>query len=264
MKPERIAQHRLARDDATLAWTEEGCGPALIWAHGLMSNSYSLEQKNIYDFGPVIAAGSRLVRYDARGHGRSMAEAVPSHFTWSHLAGDLLAIADQTSADQPVSAMGCSMGTGTILHAATAVPARFAKLVLTAPPTAWKTRRAQAYLYEKSAATIDRDGQPALDALVANMAPPPIFTDLPEFPVEVNINLLPSILRGVGQSDLPSPDAIRQLDLPVLILAWESDPTHPIASAERLAELIPGAKLHVAKHVNDVRNWGNLVADFLA
>jgi len=264
MTVKRLAEHHLARDDATLAWTEEGTGPAVIWAHGLMSNSYSLEQKGIYNFAPITAAGSRLVRYDARGHGRSVAEAVAAHFTWRHLAGDFLAVANQASPDQPVCAIGCSMGTATILHAATTTPSRFSKLILTAPPTAWETRKAQASVYETSAATIERDGQPAVDALVANMAPPPIFTDLPEFPVEVNRNLLPSILRGAGQSDLPSADAIAKLALPVLILAWESDPTHPIASAERLAGIIPGAKLHIAKHVNDVRNWGQLIADFLA
>ncbi|WP_158091244.1 hypothetical protein [Thalassospira mesophila] len=41
-------------------------------------------------------------------------------------------------------------------------------------------------------------------------------------------------------------------------------PPHPVTSAQRLAEFISGAKLHIATHVNDVRNWGHLVADFLA
>ncbi|OKH86741.1 alpha/beta fold hydrolase [Thalassospira sp. TSL5-1] len=259
-----LHESQLNLPDATLVWTREGTatGPTLVWAHGLMSNSYSLEDKGIYDFAPLSAAGT-LIRYDARGHGRSNARAVAERFTWPALADDFLAIAKAAAPDQKIVGMGCSMGTATLLHAALKAPETFAKLVLTAPPTAWETRRAHKSVYQNSARTLERDGQPALDALAANMAPPPIFTDLPAFPVETSLDLLPSILRGASMSDLPSQDDLRSISVPVLVLAWENDSSHPITTAQTLVSLLPNAELHVAKSINDVRNWGHRIANFM-
>jgi len=41
------------------------------------------------------------------------------------------------------------MGTGTVLHAVVKAPGRFERLVLTAPPTTWEARAAQAEIYER-------------------------------------------------------------------------------------------------------------------
>ncbi|PKR52957.1 alpha/beta hydrolase [Thalassospira marina] len=260
-----LAQHPLDLPDARLIWTHEGneTGPTLIWAHGLMSDSYSLEQNGIYDFAPISAAG-RLVRYDARGHGRSTANPFPERFSWPCLADDLLALARAASPNKPVIGMGCSMGTATLLHAVLKAPDAFSKLVLTAAPTAWETRQAQASVYENAATTIEKLGQPALDALVANMAPPPIFTDLPAFPVEITLEMLPAILRGAGMSDFPARKDLTSITQPTLILAWESDPSHPVATAQTLASLLPNAELHIAKSIGEVNNWGQRIAQFMS
>jgi hypothetical protein len=37
-----------------------------------------------------------------------------------------------------------------------------------------------------------------------------------------------------------------------------------VATAERLVELIPGAQLHVAESLEQVRGWNRLAARFLA
>ena len=42
---------------------------------------------------------------------------------------------------------------------------------------------------------------------------------------------------------------------PTLILAWDGDPGHPVATAERLHELIPGSALHVARTPEELRTW---------
>jgi hypothetical protein len=72
------------------------------------------------------------------------------------------------------------------------------------------------------------------------------------------------VLRGAGASDLPAPDVVRGLAAPALILAWETDPGHPLATAERLAELLPDADLHVARRLRDVTSWTRLADGFLA
>ena len=58
----------------------------------------------------------------------------------------------------PIDAIGASMGTGTLLHAAVQAPHRFRRLILSAPPTAWESRTAQAGMYEQAASLIERQG----------------------------------------------------------------------------------------------------------
>jgi len=48
--------------------------------------------------------------------------------------------------------------------------------------------------------------------------------------------------------------------VPTLLLAWIEDPAHPVSSAERLHDLIPGSRLDLARTHADVRRWPGLVA----
>jgi len=47
------------------------------------------------------------------------------------------------------------------------------------------------------------------------------------------------------------------------VLAWDTDPGHPVSTAERLVELLPDAELHVATNVDEIRAWPQMTADFL-
>ncbi|MGI3782855.1 MAG: alpha/beta fold hydrolase, partial [Janthinobacterium lividum] len=75
--------------------------------------------------------------------------------------------------------------------------------------------------------------------------------------------LLPSVLRGAADSDLPDGATLRGLRLPVLVLSWHDDPSHPVETGERLAELIDGAELETAATVAELRTWGRRAATFL-
>ena len=92
----------------TLAWTQEGEGSTVVWAHGLLGDTASLERGGVFDWAP-LAAGNRLVRYDARGHGRSSAEPNPDDLTFASLADDLLALVDAVQPTGPIAAIGCSI-----------------------------------------------------------------------------------------------------------------------------------------------------------
>jgi pimeloyl-ACP methyl ester carboxylesterase len=50
---------------------------------------------------------------------------------------------------------------------------------------------------------------------------------------------------------------------PALILAWDTDPGHPVSTAERLHELLPVSELHVATTLDAVREWPERIAGFL-
>ncbi|EGJ74980.1 putative alpha/beta hydrolase [Streptomyces sp. Tu6071] len=246
---------------ARLACTVRGTGPAVLLAHGITCSRAHDARYGLPDYAPV-AAHHRLVAYDARGHGESGGRPEPAAYEWSALAGDMLALADHFSPETPVAAIGCSMGTATALHAALRAPERFFALVLTAVPTAWETRAAQAGLYRRMAALAAEDPT-ALDALRAAAPTPPIFAGRDQGGVDVRAALLPAVLEGAAGSDLPAPETLARITVPTLVLAWDTDPGHPVSSAETVARHIPGARLSVARTAAEVEGWGQVAADFL-
>ncbi|WP_055588390.1 alpha/beta fold hydrolase [Streptacidiphilus griseoplanus] len=266
---------RLDRPGAELDWSSEGEGPLVVHAHGMFGSRASDDRWGLFDWAPLTASGRRLVRYDARGHGRSTGRPEPGDYRWPRLADDLFAVLDHLQPTGPVDVAGASMGTGTLLTAAVREPARFRRLVLMIPPTAWETRAAAAQGYLDGADAVERDGMPAFLAAMSGGTPPPVFAEafalLSQEDVaavaagpDVSETLLPSVLRGAAGSDLPDPQALAALPHPALVLAWEGDPVHPVSTAERLAELLPGAELHISGTAAEVRGWAGRIAAFLA
>ncbi|MFE3165417.1 alpha/beta fold hydrolase [Streptomyces sp. NPDC059224] len=224
-----------------LAWTEADSGPIAVWAHPLCSSSLTPEAVGTYNWEPIAAGGRRLIRYDARGHGRSGGRPKPADFSFENLARDLLALIDVLSPQAPVAGIGMSLGAATLLHAAVLAPDRFEKLVLSAPPTAWDTRAAQKTLYASLAELVADQGPAAVHSLLRDAPVPAPRQGVPgpPLPDDVDERLLPSLLRGVGDSDLPPREFMARLRLPVLILPWADDPTHPVSTAAELASPHP-------------------------
>ena len=248
-----------------LAYSETGSGPLVIYAHGLTGSRANDRRLGLLDLSPV-AANHHLITYDARGHGESGASANSADYAFPALANDLLALADRFSPAQPVSVIGSSMGTATILHAVVKAPERFHRLVLTAPPTAWEGRAGQAAVYERLAAIVETNTPQATMAAFSQLPIPPIFAGMSDYLAapDVSLGVLPTVLRGVGSSNLPDRTELARIARPTLILAWATDPVHPLAVAEELARLMARAHLHVADTVADVRTWGDRTATFLA
>jgi 3-oxoadipate enol-lactonase len=258
---------RLPRPGAALAYDSVGSGDRapILHAHGMLLSRAAEARLDLVDWSPIAAAGRRHVRYDARAHGDSSGRPHPDDYLWPALAQDLLALAEAISPDRPVDGIGASLGTATLIWAALQAPARLRRLVLTIPPTAWQTRVAQGAVYRAAADLIEREGAGAWLAGLQKLATPPIFGDLPSysFTPDVAEPLLPSVLRGAARSDLPSPEELRALRQPTLILAWDTDPSHPVSTAETLAALLPHAELQVARTSAEVRGWGARAAAFL-
>jgi 3-oxoadipate enol-lactonase len=248
------------------AYTDQGAGPVVLDAHGLTSSRANNRRMGLADFAAVAEAGHELISYDARGHGQSEGSMNSEDYSWAALSQDMLALADHFSPDAPVSGIGSSMGTGTLLHAATSAPERFDRLVLTAPPTAWETRAQQGAVYLTMADFVETSSLEELAKLSAQAPLPPVFADVEGFPPmpDVAFELLPTVFRGAAATDLPPLDLIATLTQPTLILAWAGDPGHPVSSAEKLHEAIAGSELHVSDTSADLRSWGRRAAKFLA
>jgi pimeloyl-ACP methyl ester carboxylesterase len=252
-----------------LAVLRRGAGRPFYWGHGLTSSAAQEDAQGLRLWGE-LRDGWEVLRVDARGHGASQPDTDPRGYRWSELAADLLALADALGHARFVAG-GASMGTATALHAAVAAPERIDGLVLMVPPTAWATRPAQAARYRGDADLAEREGLAALAAVEMKRPGIPLFEGIMD-PAEMvrarmaalDAKTLPAILRGAADSDLPDPDAVARLRQPALILAWEGDDGHPLSTAERLAELLPNATLHVAQRLADLGAWPKRVADFCA
>lgn len=254
-----------------LAYDEVGSGRAVLWGHGLSSSRAEEDATGLLGAWPFATDEVRRVRYDARGHGRSPGPADPAAYRWDELALDQLALADALGIDRYVAA-GASMGCATALHAAVLAPERVEALVLAIPPTAWDTRPAQRALYEAGAGLIDAEGLAAFAEVSAAAPPPKLFAGLGldwgaqarERALALDAMTFPSVLRGAAASDLPALEAVAAITVPTLILAWTGDETHPVSTAERLAELLPHAALEVADDLRSILRWSQRVVDFVA
>ncbi|MDJ0864550.1 MAG: alpha/beta hydrolase [Myxococcota bacterium] len=252
-----------------LALRDTGSGTPFLWGHGLLGSMEQEDDAALFDFGEM-AAGRRLLRFDARGHGRSEATLAPDDYRWPSLARDLLGLADALGLDRAVLG-GVSMGAATALHAALAASGRAAALVLAGPPTAWSTRPRQARLYRVSAGMVGALGLApfrGLAGLAGLGASNPTLAAMQRSVMRslrrADARAVEAALRGAARSDLPDPERLRRLEVPALILAWSGDRTHPVSTAERLAELLPDAALHVARDAAELGRWATLVQRFLA
>jgi 3-oxoadipate enol-lactonase len=239
-------------------------GPAFVWCHGLLSSRAQEDREGLFDWRPVVEQRWRWVRYDARGHGESAGTNNVAAYSWPELSRDLLGLADTLGISR-FAAGGASMGCASVIEAALAAPERIDRMVLVNPPAAWETHANQAEHYRANAAYLrsqgDEEGLAALDVGTR----PPILAGVgsAQNTIDVQPEWLPAILRGAAASDFPPPQQVAQLSQPALILAWDTDASHPLSTAERLAELLPRADLHIARNHRQIQDWPRLVSVFM-
>jgi pimeloyl-ACP methyl ester carboxylesterase len=108
--------------DARLYYEETGEGPSLVLLHGGFLDARMWDSQ-----AEAFAPHFRVIRYDARNHGRS--KGVPGEYTHYE---DLLALLDQLEIPK-AHLVGLSLGGRTIIDFAIAHPDRVSALVLASP-----------------------------------------------------------------------------------------------------------------------------------
>ena len=257
-------------DNVELAVRQRGSGIPLIWGHNLLGSIRVDDQAGIWDW-EQIEQHSKLVRYDARGHGNSDGSYDARDYRWDHLANDMLSVAQSVSTSaQRYILGGASMGCSTALQAALQQPDRVAGLILVLPPTAWRSRSRQARKYRWQAMLSgalgatpyrvldflparneDEDARRRLSATVAREL------------VTANPLYVQAALQGAAQSDLPSKHKLRQLDVPTIIFTWRGDKTHPVSTAKILADRLPNVQSLVISDADDVQAWTTQACQFI-
>lgn len=213
---------------------------------------------------------ARVVRFDARGHGRSEATLDAEGYRWSELARDLWALADALDVRRAVLG-GVSMGAGTALHAAMQAPERTAGLVLMAPPTGWASRPRQAELYRRAAGLVGRFGlgpmrwMGELGSIAARgRALGRLQRSVMRGLAHADRRAVTAALLGAALSDLPDAEQLEKLEVPVLVLAWPGDRSHPISTARELEARLPDARLEIASSLKEVEGWRDETRRFVA
>ena len=240
--------------------------PTTLFLHGLAGS--------IDDTRP-LASGvpGRKVFAHLPGHGRSTG---PDPLGYDTLAAAALAVADHEHA---TAALGVSLGAATLLRILSRTPDRFERVVLYLPAVADVPRRPEAVAPHRDLA--DRlaaaDAPGVADALLRTqplaVRDTPVAENWAERRAKELIaedgdprRWLP--LAAAVPLDPQGLERLRAVRVPVLVIAQEGDPAHPVEAARRVADALPTARLTVFDEAGAL--WGHraelreLIAGFLA
>ena len=228
--------------EGSLEYLTTGSGsPATIFAHGLTGSIDTTRP-----FGSGVGGSRTFMHF--RGHGASAA--VETRWTYAALAGELRAVADHVGATQ---ALGVSMGAGALCSLLAATPLRFDRLVFVMPAVLDRPRTDESTgrMLEMARCADDRDVE-GLAALLLEGEPVQVRTQpavqlwcrrqaaaLVGTPVSGALRALPTEVPFTDRGVLAAVTA------PVLVIAQEQDPAHPVWVSEELAAVLPDAHLEV-------------------
>ncbi len=242
MNPDRLVRSDLIVGGASLAaYDSGGDGLPIVFQHGLCGDIRQIAEA-------VPEAGFRLLAIECRGHGASPAAGPPSV---ARFADDVIALIEARGL-APVLVGGISMGAAIASRIAVKRPDLARGLILARP--AWVVEAAPANMApnaEVGRLLAAHSAEPARAAFVASPTHALLAASAPDnlvslmgffdrAPQAVTAELLTMISAdGPGISELD----LVHVPTPTLVLASEEDAIHPMAHAERLARLIPHARL---------------------
>lgn len=235
----------------------DGAGPVVLLMHGFAGSA-----RNFAATTRALRAHWRVVRFDARGHGRSGAPDDPGAYTPSAFVADVGRVLDQVGAERAVVG-GLSMGASVALRFALAQPARTRALVLAAfPGRDGLAAVARQFADAIAARGLDAAGEEFVWGARSGLDPASARVVRQGF-LEHPPHGLAHTLRGlVAVAPARGPVAV-----PTLVLVGAEDPS--LAASRALAAELPHARLVViedAGHVVNLarpREFNAALADFL-
>jgi 3-oxoadipate enol-lactonase len=233
----------------------------------LLSNSLSSDLSMWDDQVPAWSGAFRVVRYDARGHGRSVVP--PGPYTIEQLGRDALGVLDALGIPR-AHFCGLSMGGMVGMWLLTHAPERIGRAVLAntsphmGPPELWNGRIGLA-----------REGgmEATVEPTVTRWFPAAFHTRAPQA-----IDRMRAMIRRVPLAgyvgcceairDMDQREAIRAIRNPVLVIVGASDPATTPEVGRAIHAAIPGSALAVldAAHISCVEQpeaFTAAVASFL-
>ena len=226
-------------------------GPTVVLANSLGTTSAMWDPQV-----PTLASGRRVVRYDARGHGRSPVP--PGPYTIEQLADDLLALLDRVDVER-AHLVGLSLGGMTAMSLAAERPDRVASLSLLCT----SARLGPEQMWIDRAHTARTQGMRAL-------APPVVerwFTARFRAEHPDQAAAMQKMVESIpAEGYAGACDAIQHMDLrerlpsitaPTLVIAGAEDPVTPPEHGRLIADSIPGSRFEVidgAAHLANIED----------
>jgi pimeloyl-ACP methyl ester carboxylesterase len=236
-----------------------GTGPTIVLMHGFGGSARN--------FGPQARAFGkrwRVVRFDARGHGRSEAPADPDAYRPEAFVADVGRVLDRVGADRAVVG-GLSMGAAVAVRFALAHPERVRALVLAAFPPGARVGGFAA-VAGPFADAIEREG---LEAAGARYAWGPssgldetgaqlVRQGFLEHPPQGLAHTLRGLLAVQPSAEELAPQAAT-LAMPTLLIVGGND-RRSLAASRVLASAMPAARLVVVEGAGHIVNLADPAA----
>jgi pimeloyl-ACP methyl ester carboxylesterase len=217
---------------STLTFGPEDGDPVIL-LHGLVSGNMATWYTSI---AIPLAASSRVVLYDLRGHGNS---SLPQHgFDLDSHVQDLLAVLNHCLVEhQPVDLVGHSMGALIALRFALRYPELVRRLVLVDAPMPAKQWVAPSLVAAESSSVLAQwiNEQPYLTNEVRGRRRDRIHKRLE------SLLFGTSIVADVLAMDAESDEALQEYTQPVLLIYGRESPC--LAAGHHLHEILPNAEL---------------------
>ena len=247
-----------AHDGARLHYVDQGqSGEAVLWLQGLNAPASAWAVQLAH-----FAASIRSIAPDARGVGQS--DAPPGPYTTRQMADDALRVLDAAKLEK-AHIVALSLGGATAQEFALAHPDRVRTLALLSTFAA-QSPRSRALLEAWRILYPRAEKDPQLRAAWELQAYSWLFTDTfwrSDSNVRAALKFArsqpPQTAQGfVGQVDAAlshdARDRLHALQAPTLVIHGAIDQLAPVAGAEELARLIPGAELLVLPGIGHAVN----------
>lgn len=242
-----------------------GNGPWVMLVHSLATDL------TLWDaLADALATRFTVLRYDARGHGRSSAP--DGAYTFPQLVDDLIGLLDALQIER-THFVGLSMGGMLGQHFALAHPERLDRLALVSttsriPPEA----RA---LWDERVAVARRDGMQAhVESTLARWFAAPYRTAHPEVMARIGALIAATPVAGFAGwgaaiCTLDLTERLGAIKAPTLVVVGSEDTGTPPAASQAIAAAIPGSRLEIipqASHqlvIEQAETFNRLLLDFL-
>ena len=242
---------------ARLYFEAAGSGQPFVMIHAGVADRR--QWNNEFEY---FAKRYRVIRFDQRGFGNSL----PVDGEFSGM-GDLVALLDHLQIDEPIIAMGCSMGGSLAMDFALAEPSRVAALImvgagpsglaLDVPDHPLEPEAEKAHADENLELAAELETRIWFDGM--GRKPQQVDPDMRSLALEMNRLALAHAAKGLGRrlpnADEPAADRLEELEMPVLIVTGANDIPYLQAAHEYMAERIPDV---VAVKMDDAAHLPNM------
>lgn len=219
----------------------------------LLVNSVGCTLEMWNDVVSVLDTDHRVIRFDARGHGRSFVP--PGPYTLDDLGADARRVLDAAGADT-AHVCGVSMGGVVGLWLAVNERSRVGRVVLANTAARIGTRVA----WLERAAAVDAGGMSAISDLAVGRffsdnfrrRSPDVVEDFRASLEAMSPDGYSACCRALADADLRP--RLDEVDVPTLVIAGSDDIATPPADSEALAAAIRGSRLVLIEGVGHLSN----------